>query len=68
MGQKSQVPSDPKAKVPPSNIDFSVENATVNVQGAETFEGVEAVVNIKYEPSSMGESVSQLVISSADGG
>lgn len=38
MGAKSQ-PSDPKAKVPGANIDFSVENATVNVQGAETFEG-----------------------------
>ena len=34
MGQKSQVPVDPKAKPPPATTDFSVENPTINVQGA----------------------------------
>ena len=68
LGQKNQQPVDPKAKPAPVVSDFSVEAPTVQVQGADTFEGIETVVSIKFEPSGMGESVSQLVISSPDGG
>jgi hypothetical protein len=59
---------DPKAKVPVASLDFSLEAPTIQVPAAETFEGVEATVNVKFEPSGMGESVCQLIISSPDSG
>lgn len=35
---------------------------------SETFEGVEATVNVRFEPSGMSESTCQLIISSPDAG
>ena len=62
------MPPDPKAKVPVVVSDFTVEAPTVVVQGSDNFEGVEGTVNIKFEPSGMGDSTSQLIVSSPDGG
>ncbi len=68
IGQKTQQQVDPKAKVPAVVSDFTVETPTINVPGSENFEGVEGSVNVKFEPSGMGDSISQLIISSPDGG
>jgi hypothetical protein len=39
IGQKAQVPVDPKAKVPVVVSDFTVEVPTVTVPGSDSFEG-----------------------------
>jgi hypothetical protein len=68
IGEKQPVNVDPKAKVPAVTTDFTVETATVVVPASDSFEGVEAFANVKFEPSSMAESVCQLVVSSPDSG
>ena len=40
----------------------------MQVEPSETFEGVEASVNVKFEPSSLNETACQLIISSPDSG
>lgn len=68
IGQKAPVNPDPKAKAPVVVSDFTVETATVNAPAADSFEGVEVGVNVRFEPSGLSESSSQLIVSSNDGG
>jgi hypothetical protein len=68
IGEKQPVNVDPKAKVPVATTDFAVEAPTVTVPGSDNFEGVESFVSVKFEPSSMSESICQLIVSSADSG
>ncbi len=49
-------------------FDFVVENPSVNAPGADSYEGVEVSVNLKFEPSILGEVSAQLTVVSAEGG
>ena len=53
-------------KLPP--IDFTVDIPTINAPPSDTHDGVEVPVNIRFEPSTVGESRAQLTVSSPDGG
>ena len=64
LGAKIAAGKDPK--LPP--IDFTVENPTINAPPTDSHDGVEVPVNIRYEPSTVGESRAQLTVSSPDGG
>jgi hydrocephalus-inducing protein len=64
LGAKIASGKDPK--LPP--IDFTVENPTINAPPTDSHDGVEVPVNIRYEPSTVGESRAQLTVSSPDGG
>ena len=64
LGAKIAAGKDPK--LPP--IDFTVENQTINAPPTDSHDGVEVPVNIRYEPSTVGESRAQLTVSSPDGG
>ncbi|EGR28756.1 hypothetical protein IMG5_169530, partial [Ichthyophthirius multifiliis] len=68
IGAKVQNPVDPKAKLPPVQVDFSVEQPTILAPPAETLEGNEVSLNIKFEPSMLGETSAILYITSAEGG
>ena len=55
---------NPKAPM----IEFTVDTPNVTAPAADTKDGVEVSVNIKFEPSSMNESKALLTISSVEGG
>ena len=59
---------DPKAKVPVVQVDFGVDTPTINVPPADSLEGNEVSLNLKYEPSNLGESTGIIVLNSPDGG
>ena len=52
----------------PGQIEFSVDTPNINAPAADSKEGIEVSVNIKFEPSGMNESKALMVISSVEGG
>ena len=58
-------PSDKKSVVP---IDFTIDNPVVKATPAESFEGTDYTINIRFEPSSLIESRAMLTVSSSEGG
>lgn len=68
IGQKQPINPDPKAKQPVIQTDFIVESANLQAPASENFDGIELGVNIKFEPSSLFETQSQLIVSSPDSG
>lgn len=64
----NQPPPDPKAKLLPVLVDFSVEVPTITAPPAESQDGSELSVNLRFEPSLLGESLALLIVSSVDGG
>jgi hypothetical protein len=70
VGSKTVV-TDPKAKAPPVQVDFYplvLANNTFNAPAADSYDGVECGIDIKYEPSNLGDSRAVLFVSSPDGG
>jgi hypothetical protein len=57
---------DPKAKV--TMTDFMLDTPEIKAVPADSFEGVELGVSIRFEPSSMADSRSILYINSNEGG
>lgn len=71
IGGPKLPPPDPKAKgAPPVLVDFIPETPTINAApvSADNPDGVEVSINIRYEPSSLGETTAQLVVTSPEGG
>ena len=65
----SSGPIDPKAKGGPiAQVDFLLDTPTINAPPADSVEGNELTLNIRYEPSNFGESSAILILQSADGG
>ena len=61
-------PVDLKAKGGPViQINFSVDTPSINVPPADSLEGNEVSLNLRYEPSNLGESNAVLILSSLDG-
>jgi len=58
-------PSDKKSLVP---IDFTIDNPISKAIPAESFEGNDMTINIRFEPSSLTESRAMLTVSSNEGG
>jgi len=67
LGEKKIV-HDPKQKVPPSQTDFTPLVTTYQAPLADSNEGIECGIDIKYEPSNLGESRAQLTVISPEGG
>lgn len=65
---QNKPPPDPKAKLPPIQVDFAVEQATIAAPPAESYDGSEISLNVRFEPSLLGEAVALLIITSPDGG
>ena len=62
-------PANPKdPKVPSALVDFIVDAPTFNAPPAESNDGIEVGVNIKFEPSALGDSRAIIVLSSPDSG
>ena len=57
-----------KDKAAPNQVDFIAESQTVNVPPATSYDGIEQEINIRYEPSKLGDSRATLIISSPEGG
>ena len=57
-----------KDKPVPNQVDFIAENQTVSVPAADSYEGVEHEIGIRYEPSKLGDSKAILIVSSPEGG
>ena len=64
----SQSTGGAKDKAAPNQVDFIPETQTVNVPAADSYDGIEQEINIRYEPSKLGESRAILIISSPEGG
>jgi len=64
IGAKTTASKD--IKLPP--IDFTVDVPTINAPPADSHDGIEVPVNIRFEPSNIGESRAQLTVSSPEGG
>lgn len=65
----SGVVVDPKAKGGPLvQVDFSVDVPNINAPAADSLEGSEVAINVRYEPSTLGESSAILILFSAEGG
>jgi len=67
-GQKA--PVDSKQKAPPVQVDFYplVQNNNFSAPAADSYDGIECGIDIKYEPSNLGESRAVLIVSSPEGG
>ena len=67
MGAKAPIDakSDKKTVVP---IDFIVDNPIIKAPAADAFEGVDIIMNIRFEPSTLMESRAVLTVTSNDGG
>ena len=64
----SSGPVDPKAKAPAQLVDFIIDVPTITVPPSDSLDGNEVSLNIRYEPSSLGESSCVLIIQSPEGG
>jgi hydrocephalus-inducing protein len=49
-------------------VDFSVETPTIAAPPTDSPDGSEVTINVRYEPSSLGESSGILLLSSPEGG
>lgn len=71
-GPKEEEEIDPKAKGKDKkllvDLDFEVEPKQFTQPASDNYEGVDASVNIVFEPSTLGESRAMLIISSLEGG
>ena len=56
---------DKKGGIP---MDFTLDNPVIKVPAADTFEGIDILMNIRFEPSSLMESRALLTVSSIEGG
>lgn len=65
-GQSAPTTGKEKGGVP--GLDFIAENQMVNIPPADSYEGVEQEINIRYEPSKLGESRAMLIIASPEAG
>lgn len=68
FGGGSQATGGAKDKAAPNQVDFIPETANVNVPPADSYDGIEQEISIRYEPSKLGESRAILTISSPEGG
>lgn len=62
---------NPKDKIPPAQVDFYPllpQNNAFPAPAADSYDGVECSIDIKYEPSNLGDSRAILVVSSPEGG
>ena len=59
-------PKDPKISV--VLVDFTIDVLNFNAPPSESNDGIEVGVNIKYEPSALGDSRAILVLTSPDAG
>ena len=63
--------TNPKEKAPPVQVDFYPmvqNNGTFQAAAADSYDGVECGIDIRYEPSNLGESRAVLIVSAPDGG
>jgi len=68
LGQPQTTAPGGKDKPAPTQSDFIPENQNVTVPAADSYEGVDQEISIRYEPSKLGESRATLIISSPEGG
>ena len=68
LGQTQTAVVGGKEKSSSTQSDFIPENQTVTVPPADSYEGVDQEIGIRYEPSKLGESRATLIISSPEGG
>ncbi len=57
-----------KEKSGSAQVDFIPESQNVTVQAADSYEGFEQEVSVRYEPSKLGDSRALLIVSSPEGG
>jgi hydrocephalus-inducing protein len=67
LGQPKPMAGGKETKNPPNEFTL-IEKDVVNAPAADTKEGVEVPITIKFEPSSMNESKSLLTITNPEGG
>eukprot|EP01015_Nassula_variabilis_P031883 TRINITY_DN728_c0_g1_i4.p1 TRINITY_DN728_c0_g1~~TRINITY_DN728_c0_g1_i4.p1 ORF type:complete len:599 (+),score=110.56 TRINITY_DN728_c0_g1_i4:1-1797(+) len=68
LGQKAPVQTNSKEKQAVQLADFTTDTATVAAPPADSYDGTEVVINIKFEPSSLSDSRALLTVSSPEGG
>eukprot|EP01017_Pseudomicrothorax_dubius_P033312 TRINITY_DN4457_c0_g1_i4.p1 TRINITY_DN4457_c0_g1~~TRINITY_DN4457_c0_g1_i4.p1 ORF type:complete len:230 (-),score=61.18 TRINITY_DN4457_c0_g1_i4:110-760(-) len=66
--KQGQVEKGKEVRAPAQLVDFVPETVTINAPAADSYDGTELSVNIRYEPSSLGESRAVLTVSSPEGG
>lgn len=68
VGPSQTISTGAKDKAIPNQVDFIAETQTVTVPPADSYEGVDHEINIRYEPSKLGDSKAILTVSSPEGG
>lgn len=68
LGAKPVIESKPTDKKAVSTLDFALDNPVVKAPAADSFEGFDITMNIRFEPSSIIESRALLTVSSAEAG
>jgi len=64
-GKKQEKKKDKKQQ---ELLDFSLESNTLQAPPAESYDGIEIQLNVKFEPSTLGESRAVLILSSPEAG
>lgn len=67
LGGAAKTSTNPKDTKAPQ-CEFTVDNLNVNAPAADSKDGVEVPLNIKFEPSGMSESKALMTVSSTEGG